>query len=435
MADPSNEPPNDPEVASTVSEIQRLIEEIRQLKARAEEQSSAAEAARQNADSEALFAFNAKRACEEHSTAIAALKGTADSDVNAVLANKQKSDEVMAAVNNAKAAIDSDQKVIDDHRKEVDRSAQEITKGVESAIALVVEIEGSKESAESTLKSTKEALASALQAKVSTEEAKLQVEKFSSEAATLTTVISENQESGKKHADELKVLLSEAQKSDASLKEVWEHLLKSDETARANEAKNDKHSQDLDSLTSKIESLLPGATSAGLASSFNVQKERFNAPQRRWLWTFVCCMIGLVLVALPSFIAAAFHLNQSGDPTWDATWRNLAVRLPIVLPLVWLAIYAGRNYMLSLRLEEDYAYKEAISTAFEGYKREMEKITTADGQGTTPLTSLCTNVLRAIAERPGRIYEGKHRDINLASEALAVLEKGAEFSKKQIAGS
>ena len=89
--------------------------------------------------------------------------------------------------------------------------------------------------------------------------------------------------------------------------------------------------------------------------------------------------------------------------------------------------------MLSLRLEEDYAYKEAISTAFEGYKREMEKITTADSQGAIPLTILCTNVLRAIAERPGRMYEGKHQDINLASEAYAILEKGAELSKKQIA--
>jgi len=91
--------------------------------------------------------------------------------------------------------------------------------------------------------------------------------------------------------------------------------------------------------------------------------------------------------------------------------------------------------MLSLRLEEDYAYKEAISTAFEGYKREMENILPGDLQGPRPLTTLCTNVLRAIAERPGRIYEGKQQDINLVSEAMAAIEKGAEFSKKQIAGS
>jgi hypothetical protein len=52
-----------------------------------------------------------------------------------------------------------------------------------------------------------------------------------------------------------------------------------------------------------------------------------------------------------------------------------------------------------------------------------------------PEAILCTNVLKAIAERPGRIYEGKPQDINLMSEAYAVLEKGAEISKKKIAAS
>jgi hypothetical protein len=432
MTDPTHNPPGDLDGAPPVSEAQHLLEEIKQLKARAEEQLAGAEAARQKADSESLFAFNAKKVCEEHSTAIATLKGGVESDVNAILANKQKSDEVVAAVSNGKVAIDSDQKVIDERRKEVDRSAQEIVKGAENAAARLVDIDGSRDSAESALKSTKDALASSLQARVSAEEAKAHVEKLSSDATSLTTSISENRKTAKQHTEEIQSLLSEAQKAEASLKDVWEHLRRSDEIARANEAKNDKHSQDLDSLRPQIESLLPGATSAGLASSFNAQKERFKAPQRRWLWTFVGCIASLVLVAVPNFLAAVS--THSAEPTWDATWRSVALRLPIVLPLVWLAIYAGRNYMLSLRLEEDYAYKEAISTSFEGYKREMEKITSADGQGPAPLTTLCGNVLRAIAERPGRIYEGKHQDINLANEALAMLEKGAEFSKKQIAG-
>ncbi len=64
----------------------------------------------------------------------------------------------------------------------------------------------------------------------------------------------------------------------------------------------------------------------------------------------------------------------------ERRWRSSALRLQIVLPIIWLAIYAGRNYMMSVRMEEDYAYKEAISTAFEGYKREMEKIAAGDSE-------------------------------------------------------
>jgi len=183
--------------------------------------------------------------------------------------------------------------------------------------------------------------------------------------------------------------------------------------------------------------LLPGATSAGLASAFNKQKARFVDPQRRWLLTFVGCIGLLVIVAIPSFLSA-IGINLAGhlqDDTWSTIWRSLTMRLPIVLPLVWLAIYAGRNYMISLRLEEDYAYKEAISTAFEGYKREMEKIAASDVVNPTPIATLCTNILTAIAERPGRIYEGKPQDINLLSEIYAALEKGADISKKKIAAS
>ena len=119
---------------------------------------------------------------------------------------------------------------------------------------------------------------------------------------------------------------------------------------------------------------------------------------------------------------------------WEVISRSLVMRLPIVIPLVWLAVYAGRNYMLSIRLEEDYAYKESLSKAFEGYKREMKDIPVEDiTKNPTPLNTLCVNVLTAIAERPGRIYDGKHKDINIYNEAQGVAEKVLDISKKQLA--
>jgi hypothetical protein len=190
---------------------------------------------------------------------------------------------------------------------------------------------------------------------------------------------------------------------------------------------------ELQDLIQRVEGLLPGATSAGLASSFNKQRSRFASPQKQWLWTFIVCIGILVVLALPSFFAAIGWSRHSTDESWSAAWRNMVLRLPVVFPVVWLAIYAGRNYMMSLRMEEDYAYKEAISTAFEGYKREMEKIGADEGEKPTPITILCTNILRAISERPGRIYEGKQQDINLVTEVQGLIEKSAELSKKKVA--
>ena len=213
------------------------------------------------------------------------------------------------------------------------------------------------------------------------------------------------------------------------------HLAKSDEIATGHETRVAGLTEELQNLVRRVDGLLPVATSAGLASSFNKQRSRFTGPQRQWLWTFIVCIGLLVVLALPSFLAAV-GLNLGAHPadeSWSAAWRNFVLRLPIIFPVVWLGIYAGRNYMMSLRMEEDYAYKEAISTAFEGYKREMEKIGVDDGDKPTPITILCTNILRAISERPGRIYEGKPQDINLVTEVQGLVERSAELSKKRVA--
>src|SRR5690242_6161970 len=92
------------------AEATRLLGEIEQL-------SKAAELSKQKADSEALYAFNAKGACEGHSTAIANLKGTAEADANAISTNKQRADEIVLAITTGKATAEADGKIITDLRK------------------------------------------------------------------------------------------------------------------------------------------------------------------------------------------------------------------------------------------------------------------------------------------------------------------------------
>jgi hypothetical protein len=437
MTAPPEQDSNEGSSSTTLQEVQRLLSEINEAKSKASAALELIETARQKADSEALFAFNAKQACETHSSAIAAIKGTAESDTNAILANKQKSDEIIAAVNSAKAGIDADVKAINSSRKEVEKSAQDIAAATASGVTHLATITTSMNEASVASKSVTSNLDAAARAAGATENARATAEKSSTEATSLTSNVVQKEKEATQQTAEIAAMLSDARTSEQKLKDVWIHLEESDALARKVEETNAKHSRELDELKIRIESLLPGATSAGLASSFSSQKARFGAPQKRWLIIFIVCICGLIVLALPSFLAAMgvrLTSSQAYD-SWDGTLRSLALRLPILFPLVWLAIYAGRNYMLSLRLEEDYAYKEAISTAFEGYKREMEKITTGTAEEPSPLVTLCTNILTAIAERPGRIYEGKQKDINLLTETGALAAKGAEFSRKQVASS
>jgi hypothetical protein len=105
--------------------------------------------------------------------------------------------------------------------------------------------------------------------------------------------------------------------------------------------------------------------------------------------------------------------------------------LPIVGPLVWLGIYAGRNYMLALRMQDEYAFKEAVSATFEGYKREMGAIE-VNGAETKPLLRLCENVLATLSERPGRIYEGHQEDITPLAPLTKLLRELPQSALKSI---
>jgi hypothetical protein len=171
-------------------------------------------------------------------------------------------------------------------------------------------------------------------------------------------------------------------------------------------------------LHAQIEALLPGATSAGLASAFRDQKSRFDGPQRTWLMTFIAA------IALLLAVGGVGLQGLVREPvSWDSTLRHVVSRLPVAVPLLWLALYAGRNYMLALRLQEDYAYKEAISTCFEGFRREMASIPVTNEQ-LVPILTLCDNVLRTLGQRrPGRLYDGTHDDVTPLTPITKLLKE------------
>lgn len=434
MSDPKQEKPSDHEPNQSLAEAQRLLAEIRQFRAQAEEQFKAAETARKNADSEGLFAVNAKKACEDHATAISQIKGSVESEVTNIRSSKKTSDEYLAALTSAKATMEADTKVFVDRRKEAEVAAQSIAATSETCAARLKEIDKSKIAAEEALNLATESSEAAIQAQKSTEASQKKTEESSVAAQEKVNLIEKNRASSAQQLVEIQKALSDAKSSETKLGTVLAHLQKSDESSIGYEAELTKLAAEADALLKRIDSLLPGAASASLASSFNAQKLRFAGPQKRWLFTFIGCIVGLVIVALPSFLAAlGIQIpGHSNDSPLADIWRGLMLRMPIVIPLVWLAIYAGRNYMLSLRLEEEYAYKEAVSTAFEGYKREMSQIAAGDATNPSPLIKLCTNILAAIAERPGRIYEGKHRDITILNETHIAATEAANFAAKQI---
>jgi len=435
MSDTNKDQASGQKADPTWTEAQRLLLEIEQFREQAEDQSKAAETARKTAESEGLFAFNAKKACEEHATAISQVKGNVEAESNAIHNHKQQSDELLAALTAGKATIDAEVKMICERRKEADLASSSIEEASETCATHVQELDKSKTAAVDALRAITESRESASLTQKSAEASQAEVEACSVDAQAKVKTISENHTTSSECSLAIQATLENAKTSETQLKTVLEHLKQSDSISTVHEARVAKLTEDLELLIKRVVGLLPGATSAGLASSFNAQKLRFAKPQRRWLKIFIWCIVGLIIVALPSFIAALGFpvFGHSSDSTPTELRRGLMLRMPIVIPIVWLAIYAGRNYMLSLRLEEEYAYKEAVSTAFEGYKREMKDIEAGDAENPSPLTKLCANILAAIAERPGRIYEGKPRDITILNETRGAAQEISKLAKNEVA--
>lgn len=154
-------------------------------------------------------------------------------------------------------------------------------------------------------------------------------------------------------------------------------------------------------LGKQLEYLLPGATSAGLASAFRKRRLVFTRPKLVWVFTLAASLLGLFFVAYLDPARA-----QLGEPTIANASAYLLGRLPFALPLVWLALYAGRRHSQALRLEEEYAHKEVLSRSFEGYKKQIAELEGSES-GNKHTLELIGHTLRAMALHPGRIYHGR----------------------------
>lgn len=153
-----------------------------------------------------------------------------------------------------------------------------------------------------------------------------------------------------------------------------------------------------------ITGLLPGATAAGLAHSFDQRRQTFLNPSTRWQWLFIGAISSIVILAA----VGLWQVSHAGTSlSWDDLARLWVARLPIAGALVWLAMHASRESALAKRLEEDYGYKAAIAASFQGFHKQMSDIGNTAPEG-SPLAKLCGDTLATIGTPPGRIYD-KHR--------------------------
>jgi predicted nucleic acid-binding Zn-ribbon protein len=406
--------PTQAEVSSACTQISELLEKAREAQAKA--------------DNEALRAFQAKQSAEDHGTAIAKLKGTIEADAAAVAAKKQDIETISSTLANMRTSGESAVEALRDIRRTVDASSQHVAELSGKASTQQSSIEEAKKTVETILQSVREQTKSIEADLAAITSNKSISDNLLASLHKTAASISENHERSKTSLTSITTFENQSKRKAEEVSTLVEELKQAKSNAAAYENGLETLKQEFINLFKKVENLLPGATSAGLANTFSQQKKRFKTPQVSWILIFIFCMASLF------FVAWMGKEDSQVDQTWGGILRHLALRVPFALPLIWLGIYSGRQYMLSQRMEEEYAFKEAISAAFEGYRREIANISpSALGHG-TPTQILCANVLSLLSRRPGLIYEGKQEDVTPLTSLSGSLNKLAPQSGENVSG-
>ena len=193
---------------------------------------------------------------------------------------------------------------------------------------------------------------SAQEAKRSEEEAKAFLEKVTSyerEAANAKTNAEASSSLASSNKEQIVTLLTQLEEGNEKQKALLE---------------------DINSLSKQASLVLEGTSKAGLAASFGARRDRLEKTQKIWIGAFG---LGILILIVEVYLTTSGHLkftpliNSAG--AIDA-WGVLA-RVLVTGPAVWFTWFAAKQYGHTMRLIEDYAFKEASALAFVGYKREM----------------------------------------------------------------
>lgn len=184
-------------------------------------------------------------------------------------------------------------------------------------------------------------------------------------------------------------------------------------------------------LNKEIESLLPGATSAGLATAYRQMKRSFDRPIRIFEKVFYGAVALLIVTALFSvFDSVSWHeVKFAKFDTWDSALKALLNKLPLYGALIWLAFFASKRRSENQRLQQEYAHKEALAKSYHSYKKQIEDL---DDEDQFMQKAFIEKAIDAIAFNASQTLDGKHGDNHPLHVLFEKVVDKMPFMKKDI---
>lgn len=172
-----------------------------------------------------------------------------------------------------------------------------------------------------------------------------------------------------------------------------------------------------EALNEQIESLLPGATSAGLATAYLEMKRSFDAPIRHASLVFYVAIGSLVFasILLAIDVVGLYYIKFVGITDWDSVLKSVVNKIPFYAPILWLAFYASKRRSEYQRLQQEYAHKEALAKSYDNYKKQIEEL---DEKDLVMQKTFIMKAIDAIAYNASNTLDGKHGDKMPAQDVI-----------------
>lgn len=165
----------------------------------------------------------------------------------------------------------------------------------------------------------------------------------------------------------------------------------------------EEHKNKYEALEKQINSLLPGATSVGLAKTYTNNRKKFEDQTKFWNWFFIGTMA--VIFGFGVYLVI-------GNVNIDT--QHILKYSPLYVSIVWLALFASKRRNESMRLEQEYTHKETLAKSYMSYKEQIEDL--AKDEKNELLQKLLESTTATISQNPNHVLDKNNTDHHPAME-------------------
>lgn len=338
-------------------------------------------------------------------------------DVQALQKDTEEHRSRLAAAKNALKRIQGISDNCDASSKEVEGNRVKIAEATKSIDAYLAQLGERKAAIDDMMTKISAATASSAEKSQEVANLKAQVGNATSEISAARQKIQELQAA----FDGLK------EKQDAVFNDSKETLgnLSSENQSRFDKLYTTSEKQ-IKELEERINKLLPGATSLSLSSAFEKRKKAVE--RNKWWWATLLIASAGGIVYFGWWSLSLMMNNMASTQSAGLPLSTIPIRIMIIAGLVIIEEFARRNYNVSSRLAEAYAYKEAIAQSYVGFKKELADIDLPprrEGDIVKSIAVLADTFLQKIGDEPGKKVFDKEKP------ALGVMQAISKMSGQE----